>query len=69
MFSVIIMLLLMITVSLVNEEKQSGVYEFVFSPKSGSASGGDTYSLASGMYLFKLQAGYFVATKKMIHLR
>jgi hypothetical protein len=42
--------------TLVNEEKQSGVYEVEF----------DASSLASGMYLYKLQAGAFIQSKKMI---
>jgi hypothetical protein len=42
--------------TLVNEEKHSGVYEIEF----------DASSLASGMYLYKLQAGDFVQTQKMI---
>jgi len=42
--------------TLINEEKQPGVYEVEF----------DASSLASGMYLYKLQAGTFVQTKKMI---
>jgi hypothetical protein len=45
--------------TLVNEEKQPGVYEVEF----------DASSLASGMYLYKLQAGTFVQTKKMILLK
>jgi hypothetical protein len=45
--------------TLVNEEKQAGVYEVEF----------DGSSLASGMYLYKLQVGTFVQTKKMILLK
>jgi plastocyanin len=45
--------------TLVNEEKQTGVYNVNF-----NASG-----LSSGMYLYKLQAGSFVEMKKMILLR
>jgi hypothetical protein len=42
--------------TLVNEEKQPGVYEVEF----------DASLLSSGMYLYKLKAGTFVQTKKMI---
>ncbi len=45
--------------TLVNEEKQAGVYEVEF----------DGSSLASGMYLYKLQAGTFVQLKKMILIK
>jgi hypothetical protein len=45
--------------TLVNEEKQPGVYEVEF----------DASSLASGLYLYKLQAGTFVQTKKMILMK
>ncbi|MCW8810557.1 MAG: T9SS type A sorting domain-containing protein, partial [Ignavibacteriaceae bacterium] len=45
--------------TLVNEYKQSGSYEIEF-----NAAG-----LSSGIYFYKLQAGGFIETKKMILLR
>ena len=45
--------------TLVNEEKQSGYYEVEFNSKN----------LVSGIYFYKLQAGNFVESKKMILLK
>jgi hypothetical protein len=53
--------------TLVNEWKEAGSYEVEFNASSvfRSASGG----LVSGIYFYRLQAGNFVETKKMILLR
>ncbi|AFH48733.1 Hypothetical protein IALB_1022 [Ignavibacterium album JCM 16511] len=45
--------------TLVNEEKQAGLYEVEF----------DGRNLSSGIYFYQLQAGEFIQTKKMILLR
>lgn len=45
--------------TLVNEEKPAGVYEAVWKPEN----------LPSGTYFYKLEAGNFVETKKMILLK
>ena len=54
---------------LVDENKPAGRYEVEFSAKGGSASGGNAYSLPSGVYFYRIQAGSFIDTKKMILLK
>jgi hypothetical protein len=54
---------------LVNEYKDAGSYEVEFSASGGSISGGDTYNLSSGVYIYRLQAGNFSQARKLILLR
>ncbi len=49
--------------TLVNEHKPAGSYEVEFDASSGIG------NLASGMYFYRLQAGNFVETKKMLLIR
>jgi len=55
--------------TLVKEIKEAGTYKVEFFAIGGSASGGNAYSLPNGIYFYKLQAGNFNETKKMILLR
>ena len=45
--------------TLVNEEKDKGVYTVKF----------DASNMASGIYFYKMQAGNFIATKKMLLIK
>lgn len=49
--------------TLVNEEKTAGTYKVDFDASSG------TWNLASGIYYYRLTAGNFVETKKMILMK
>jgi len=49
--------------TLVNEQKEPGYYEVDFSATGGA------FQLASGVYIYRLQAGQFVSTKKMMVLK
>jgi hypothetical protein len=55
--------------TLVDDFRSAGSYEFEFSAKGGSASGGNAYSLASGIYFYQLKVGEFISTKKMVLIR
>jgi len=45
--------------TLVNKEQEPGVYEILF----------DAYAVSSGTYFYKLQAGSFIETRKMILMK
>jgi hypothetical protein len=51
-------------VTLINEEKQAGRYEVEFNVAQVSRP-----EIASGIYFYKLEAGSFAVTKKMLLLK
>jgi hypothetical protein len=55
--------------TLVNGRQQAGSYTVPFSAIGGSASGGNTSTFASGVYFYRLEAGSFVSTKKLILMK
>ena len=46
-------------ITLLNEEKEAGIYEVIFNARNYS----------SGVYFYRLQAGNFVETKKMVLMK
>ena len=50
--------------TLVNEEKPAGIYEVEFSTLSGNI-----HNLSNGVYFYKLQAGEYIETRKMVLLK
>jgi hypothetical protein len=54
---------------LVDERKAPGTYEVNFSAKGGSASGGDGSGLASGAYIYRLTAGSYTESRRMLLIR
>ncbi len=51
------------------KKNHQGNYEVEFSATGGSASGGDAHSLTSGIYFYKLKAGGYIETKKMVLIK
>jgi len=47
--------------TLVNEEKENGHYKAVFNAKDDKGN-----TLSSGIYFYRLQAGNYVSTRKML---
>ena len=55
--------------TILNEFKNAGRYEVEFSAKGGSASGGNSTGLASGVYIYQLRVNDFITSKKMVLIR
>jgi hypothetical protein len=55
--------------TLVDEIKEAGTYKVEFSTKNGSTSGGNTWDLPSGEYLYKLESRDYFESKKMVLMK
>jgi hypothetical protein len=53
--------------TLVNEEKPAGRYEIEFNVTQSTLA--DRPEIASGVYFYRLQAGNYIETKKMVLIR
>jgi hypothetical protein len=54
---------------LVNDRSEAGDHEVKFSGKGASASGGDGSTLARGVYIDRLNAGSYAASRTMLLLK
>ncbi len=55
--------------TLVDAEQEPGNYSVEFSAQGGSASGGNGYSLSSGIYFYRIQSNDFSNVKKILILK
>lgn len=55
--------------TLVNERQNAGYYTVTFSIEGVSSTGGGTGRLPSGVYFYKLKAGNYTATNKMVAMK
>jgi hypothetical protein len=55
--------------SLVNEEKQAGIYSVIFPGNNIANSVSSGSELASSVYFYQLKAGNYTETKKMVFMK